>query len=871
MTVTAASVASIAARCLRAPGAVDPDTPLALLGLDSLSTIEMAAELEAAFGCELPADVLIDCANARLLAARISALRRRPAGDGYSDPFDLMRSDAVLPDEVRPMGGTGVGTALRGARRILLTGATGFLGGRLLAELLAATEAEIVCLVRDPSCLAHPAARVHAITGDLSRRRLGLGQVQFEDLADTTDAVLHCGAVVNWVFSYSGLRAANVSGTLELLRLACRRGVPFHFISSLSVCYSAGGPRAVDEGFDPLPHLRGVHLGYAQTKVVAEALVSEAGRRGLPVRIYRPALISGDSENGAFNRDDLISALVRGCVRMGTAPDLDWTLDCQPVDVVARAVVRLSAGGDRVLHLGHARPRHWRECVLWMRMYGYDVRLVPYHAWLRQLDAETAASVPSAAAHPLRPLRTFFLNRHGGTGGLTLPELYEESRRTSASSAQTLAALATTGMETPLLDAELLDTYFAAFRAAGDLPAPTLNTVDLPPAAAAQHCSAMPAPAASWTASDLALLLNRPVAAVTILDSGSGHSIVSELTAWRSGRRTGLFKAQVTYPDGAENIVRLKAKASDTAVTAVGEALAGVIDPAVRTAYARWSTRVGFAASHLREIAIYRQTDPRFVRHTPALLGSSIDQGNGTWLLALEDVGGAELMNAADTPELWRARDIEAALHGLAALQSIWFNRERELRAMPWIGYVRGAAGMAEMADFWSSLAAQAAPAFSSWTTPGIAGVQHRLIATIPQWSSGLDAVPRTLIHHDFNPRNVCLRTGVLCAYDWELATVGAPQRDLVEFLCFVLHPASTAGEVQHWIDHFRVALERETCTSIDADAWQRGVRAALYELMLDRLPTYALVHRVRRQSFLPRIVRTWWHLYEQFPLEDEA
>ena len=49
--------------------------------------------------------------------------------------------------------------------------------------------------------------------------------------------------------------------------------------------------------------------------------------RGLPVRIYRPALISGDSRTGAFNRDDILTTLIRGCVHMGAAPDLDWTLD----------------------------------------------------------------------------------------------------------------------------------------------------------------------------------------------------------------------------------------------------------------------------------------------------------------------------------------------------------------------------------------------------------------------------------------------------------------------------------------------------------------------------------------------------------------
>jgi thioester reductase-like protein len=827
----------------------------------------------------------------------------------------------VLPDDVRPEAAPCASTDLRSARRILLTGATGFLGGQLLEELLASTDAEIICLVRAPSALRrkprgtspdhdvasapdHDVAsafrrkdRVRVLTGDLSHPRLGLSQARFDELADSIEAILHCGAAVNWVYTYGSLRAANVLGTLELLRLACRRAVPFHFVSSLSVCYPADGPQSADETYDAFPNLRGVHLGYAQSKVVAEALVREAGERGLPVRVYRPALISGHSTNGAFNPDDLITALVRGCVHMGTAPDLDWNLDCQPVNVVARGILGLSGRPGPVFHVGHPRPRHWRECVLWMRMYGYRIRLIPYHAWLRQLDTGTAPSSGDAAAHPLRPLRTFFLNRYAGARGLTLPELYEESRRTSASSEATLASLSEAGMQPPALDAALLDLYFTAFRATGALPPPSLavlpqfNTVQHwgMPRLTTRHGSTRPARRpvhrslsgggslgeggfnTALAATEMTALLDRPVSSVAVTDTGSAHSIVSELTAWRSRRPTGLFAARVTLEDGGELNVRLKAKAADTDVIAVGEALAGLLDPAVGEAYATWSDRLGFTASHVREIEIYRQVDPRFVRHAPALLGSRIDEASSTWLLALEELSGTTLMNSGDTSGAWRRGDIETALAGLASLHAIWHGREAELRRMPWIGYVQSAGGMANMSDLWTALAAQAAPAFSSWAHPDIASVQRRVIAGIPGWWPALEAAPRTLIHHDFNPRNICLRNGALCAYDWELATIGAPQRDLAEFLCFVLEPGCSAGDVQGWIDYYRLALERATGTCLDAQAWQFGFRGALYDLFINRLATYALVHRIRRQSFLPRVVRTWWRLYEQFPIEEHA
>jgi thioester reductase-like protein len=827
--------------------------------MDSLGTIEMAAVLEDVLGCGLPPDLLLDCPDGRSLAARIVQVRASGPAAAAEDPCARMLADAVLPDDVRPPRCGSFSTDLRRARRILLTGATGFLGGALLKRLLDGTDAEVICLVRRPDAGSLHRRRILALAADLSHPRLGLSEEQFGTIATGVDAILHCGAAVNWVYPYSGLRAPNVLGTVDLLRLACRRGVPFHFVSSLSVCYSTGAPRTVDESFDPLSHLRGLRLGYAQTKAVGEALVREAGARGLPVRIYRPALISGESTSGAYNRDDLISALVRGCVHMGMAPDLDWKLDCQPVDFVARAIVQLSRQRQETFHISDARPRHWRECVLWMRMYGYPIQLVPHQAWLRQLDRETAPSSPAASTHPLRPLRTFFLDRHHDARGLTLPELYEEPRRTFASSERTAALLQRSHVLSPRLDAGLLDIYFSAMRRNGDLPSP-------PAAASRRHAPVAPL---RFTPELLGRVLGRTVTAVQLLDSGSDHSIISELTAWHSRQTSGLFHLHVGCEDDATLDLRLKVKAPDADVIAVGHAVAELVDPQAGAAYRRWSHRIGLTGSHLREIEIYRQADPRFTRHAPRLLGSVTDDSTGTWIAALENVTDAALLDSTDV-DGWSGADIEAAIDGLAALHAIWHDREAELRARPWIGFVQSAAGMSEMSELWMALAHHAAPAFSSWAQPEIATLQQRLISAIPRWWPYLEAGPRTLIHHDFNPRNVCLRTGhTLCAYDWELATLGAPQRDLAEFLCFVLADDVPGEAVQQWIDRCRVRLERETGAVVDREAWQRGFRAGLYDFMVDRLAIYALVHRVRRLPFLPRVVRTWRRIYEHFPLEE--
>jgi aminoglycoside phosphotransferase (APT) family kinase protein len=137
-----------------------------------------------------------------------------------------------------------------------------------------------------------------------------------------------------------------------------------------------------------------------------------------------------------------------------------------------------------------------------------------------------------------------------------------------------------------------------------------------------------------------------------------------------------------------------------------------------------------------------------------------------------------------------------------------------------------------------------------------------------------VDALPAQVIHNDFNPRNVALRREEgrlrLCCYDWELATLGVPQHDLAEFLCFVLKPSTDRSEVLHYLDLHRSALTRASNRPIDPVAWETGFRLSLHDLLIDRFALYAMIDRFRPQRFLTRVVSTWYALYELFPIEED-
>ena len=121
--------------------------------------------------------------------------------------------------------------------------------------------------------------------GDLAQPRLGLDDTTWQGLVERLGGILHNGAQLSYVAPYGQLKASNVSGTVEVLRMAAAASVPLEYISSTSV-YEAADYRgqALDESSD-LSAWKGIHLGYSQTKWVGERLVWRAAQAGLPVRL----------------------------------------------------------------------------------------------------------------------------------------------------------------------------------------------------------------------------------------------------------------------------------------------------------------------------------------------------------------------------------------------------------------------------------------------------------------------------------------------------------------------------------------------------------------------------------------------------------
>jgi len=255
--------------------------------------------------------------------------------------------------------------------RIVISGATGFLGRRLVQTLLEKRrEARLVLLAREskgqsaaqrmesivrevcaPDQQRAALARMEILSADVSRERCGLAESEHLSVASGATRVIHAAATVRFDHPIQEARRINVGGTRNMLALAeeaHRRGSlkSFTYIGTAFVAGLRGGLVREDE----LEASQRFRNTYEQSKCEAEKLV-RSRMPGLPAVIVRPSIIVGDSQTGMTTSFKALywplKVYARGWWR--TVPGFpEAVLDIVPVDFVAEAAAHL-AFEDRAL------------------------------------------------------------------------------------------------------------------------------------------------------------------------------------------------------------------------------------------------------------------------------------------------------------------------------------------------------------------------------------------------------------------------------------------------------------------------------------------------------------------------------------------
>ncbi|ABD55533.1 AMP-dependent synthetase and ligase [Jannaschia sp. CCS1] len=303
------AAAALAMSC--APSQIDPALSFHDQGGDSLMCVTLMLELEKTYGLPIDFDLAMNVPLHRL--------------------DQLMTQEADAPAPAEDFGRPG----------ILLTGATGFLGGHVLAKAARdLPEGEVVyCLVRDKNRGARDrldeAAQSHGVApdryvivhGTLDAPRFALEADAYAALSGSVSRVIHCAAMVNLAIGRQEMLDWSARGMDTVLTFCADARADLRFTSSSAVFPDRGGPwpEAPATPWDGC-------TGYGAAKIAAEAAIRAAD---IPAAIVRlPSLYDLDAPNPR----DIYEIILKASLRAGHMPQ---ALEFPMTDVTAAAAFLL--------------------------------------------------------------------------------------------------------------------------------------------------------------------------------------------------------------------------------------------------------------------------------------------------------------------------------------------------------------------------------------------------------------------------------------------------------------------------------------------------------------------------------------------------
>lgn len=375
------------------------------LGGHSLTSTQLLARVRTRLNRTITLPAFLAEPTVRAMAYRIENEAEAIDEDDNEAMLDgVAESMLALPDRLPRLAS--------GLEQVLLTGATGFLGAYLVAEILqrwsrvvlhchvrARDEASGLQRLRDN--LAYYGLwcdeylpRIRIVIADLAVPGLDLRDDAYTALTRDIDLVIHNGSNVNHVLPYRALRKDNVESTRNLLQLAVTSKLKgFVYVSTVGVLHGDNKSRTVDETRAIELEQQTPREGYNASKWVAELMVRRASAAGAPAQIVRVGRAVIESQSGAGRLDDFVALFLRTCLRIGAYPDFPLVEQIVPVDYLARAVTALAANysGTGVFHLIGDNKRNWSKLLPdFVDCADAGLKLVPLKDWADTVKSRSA-------------------------------------------------------------------------------------------------------------------------------------------------------------------------------------------------------------------------------------------------------------------------------------------------------------------------------------------------------------------------------------------------------------------------------------------------------------------------------------------------
>lgn len=320
---------------------------------------------------------------------------------------------------------------------IFFTGFPGFLGRELLPRVLRQHESKVSasCLVQTRHLSlaeenvaqlikTHPEleGRIKLYEGDITEPDLGLGTGRLNYLKGQTIQAYHLAAVYDLGVDRELATRVNIDGTRHVLAFL-RRASKLERLHYVSTCYVSGRYHGLFREED-LEVGQAFQNHYEESKFYAERLVRDAREDGVPVTIYRPAIVVGDSTTGETQKYDGPYYVIRWLLKM---PDTfafpsfigsqNARVNVVPRDYVVDAITYLSSiegSLNKTYQLCDPRPLRVGEMV----------QVLADAAGKRLYSVPLPAIAAKLAVRYVEPLREWMQIPEEALDYFTLPTVY---------------------------------------------------------------------------------------------------------------------------------------------------------------------------------------------------------------------------------------------------------------------------------------------------------------------------------------------------------------------------------------------------------------------------------------------------------------
>ncbi len=306
-------------------------------------------------------------------------------------------------------------SSLNDLGRVLLLGATGYLGIHVLKQLLDDESVPAIqCMVRGSKSISAESRlrtllfyyfgetyeadfgnRLMVINGDITN-------AECFDTIENIDTVINCAANVKHFSAGTDIEDINYHGAVNCLNLCLRLGARFIQTSTCSI-----GGSTLSDTAQPEPHcLRESELYYGQdlsnkyahSKFLAERAILEAvATKGLKAKIMRLGNLAPRAMDGEFQANFNTNASMRRLKAHTTLGAVAYSMmvgdiEFTPIDEAARAVLLLSRTNDNcnVFHIVNPHHSPFGDVINCLRHAGYDIRAVEMPEFTQMLMAAMA-------------------------------------------------------------------------------------------------------------------------------------------------------------------------------------------------------------------------------------------------------------------------------------------------------------------------------------------------------------------------------------------------------------------------------------------------------------------------------------------------